>query len=103
MKEEMAITVNWVSDGVDCCCVGFLPTAYVMQGELWDGNLCRVVDVFEKNDPSKLRREKWHHNKGYARIAVISDVPFGAGVLPQKKDKDMEANGGGKKGNFLTA
>jgi hypothetical protein len=99
MKEEKAITVNWVLDGVDCCSIGFLPRAHVMQGELWDGILCQVVDVFEKNDPSQLQREKWHHNKGYARVAVISYVPFGPGILPQKKDKDMGAKGGGKKGN----
>jgi hypothetical protein len=47
MKEETAITVNWVSDGVDCCCVGFLPHAYIVQGEIWDGILCQVVDVFK--------------------------------------------------------
>jgi hypothetical protein len=34
MKEETAITVNWVSDGVDCCRIGFLPHAYVVQGEI---------------------------------------------------------------------
>ncbi len=97
MKKEKAITVNWVLDGVNRCRVGFLPRAYVMQGELWDGILCQVVDVFEKNDPSKLRWEKWNHNKGYARVAVVSDVPLGPGVLPQKKDKDMGAKGGGKR------
>ncbi len=56
-----------------------------------------MVDVFEKKDPSKLQQEKWHHNKGYVRVAVIFDMLFGAGVLPQKKDKDMGAKGGGKK------
>lgn len=25
MKEETAITVNWVSDGLYCCCIGFPP------------------------------------------------------------------------------
>jgi hypothetical protein len=34
MKEEVAITVNWVLDGVDCCCIGFLPHAYAMKGRL---------------------------------------------------------------------
>jgi hypothetical protein len=24
-REEMAIAAYWVTDGVDCCCVGFLP------------------------------------------------------------------------------
>ncbi len=55
MKEEMAITVNWVLDGVDCCRVNSLTHAYVVQGEIWDGVLCQVMDVFEKNDSSKLQ------------------------------------------------
>ncbi len=54
MKEETAITVNWVSNRIDCCCVGFLPRTFVGQGSLWDGILCRVVEVFGKDDPSKL-------------------------------------------------
>jgi hypothetical protein len=91
--------VNWVSDGVDCCHIGLLTHAYIEQGKLWDSMLCQVVDVFEKNYPSKLQREKWHHNKGYASIAIISDMPFGTGALPQKKDKDVGKKGGGKKGN----
>ncbi len=54
MKEETAITVNWVSDGIDCCFVGFLSRAFVVQGSIWDGVLCQVVEVFQKDDPSKL-------------------------------------------------
>ncbi len=48
IKEEMAITVNLILDGVDHCCVGFLPCIYVVQGEIRDGIMCQVVDVFEK-------------------------------------------------------
>ncbi len=99
MKEEMAITVNWVSDGVDCCHIGFFPRAYVVQGEIWDGVLCQVVDVFEKNDPSKLGQKKWHHNKGYARVAVISRMPLDTGARPQKKVNVVGTKSGGKRGN----
>ncbi len=31
-REVTAITVNWVTDGVDCYCVGFLPRAYALEG-----------------------------------------------------------------------
>jgi hypothetical protein len=34
MKEETAITVNWVSDRIDHCHVGFLPCAFVVQGSI---------------------------------------------------------------------
>jgi hypothetical protein len=91
--------VNWVLDGVNCCCVGFLPRIYIVLGEILDGVLCQVVDVFEKNDPSKLQREKWHHNKGYAHITVISHMPLGTGACLQKKVMDVGAKSSGEKGN----
>ncbi len=31
-KEETAYTINWVTDGHDCCRIGFLPCAYIAQG-----------------------------------------------------------------------
>ncbi len=42
MKEEMkALTVSWVSEGIDCCRIGFLPQVYTAQGRLWDDTFCR--------------------------------------------------------------
>jgi hypothetical protein len=64
MKERMALTLNWwVTDGINRCCIGFLPQPYVVQGKLWDGILCQVVKVVKKNDPNKTRRTKYHANK----------------------------------------
>jgi hypothetical protein len=60
-REEMAITINWVTDGVDCCRVGFLL-----------GVLCQVTEVFSKSDPSCAICEKWYKNKGFAQATVIS-------------------------------
>jgi hypothetical protein len=45
MREETAITVNWVTDGVDRCRVGFLPKLYVATGSVYDGVLCQIVYV----------------------------------------------------------
>jgi hypothetical protein len=39
-REVMAITVNWVTDGVDRCRVGFLPRAYALERAIYDGVLC---------------------------------------------------------------
>ncbi len=91
----MAITVNWVSNRIDCCHVGLLPRAFVVQGSIWDGILCQVVEVFGKDDPSKLCHAKWHQNMGFAQIAVIgtSQVLFGAGDFPWKKDKGVKGVG----------
>jgi hypothetical protein len=95
MKEETAITVNWVLNGIDCCCIGFLPSALVVQGSLWDGVLCQVVEVFGKDDSSKLCHAKWHQNMGFVCVAVIGtlQVQFSAGNFPQKKDKGVKGLG----------
>ncbi len=95
MKEETAITVNWVSIQIDRCHVGFLPHAFVVQGSIWDGVLWQVVEVFQKDDPFKLSRAKWHQKKGFAPITVIStsDLPFGISAFPMKKDKGVDGVG----------
>jgi len=70
-REVTAITVNWVTDSVDCCHVGFLPWAYALEGAIYDGILCRVTEVFLKSDPSCVIREKWYKNKVFAHAKVI--------------------------------
>ncbi len=51
MKEETAIMVNWVFNGIDCCCVGFLSHAFVVQGSIWDGICARWWRCSEKTIP----------------------------------------------------
>ncbi len=55
-----------------------------------------------KDDPSKLCHAKWQQNKGFAHVAVIrtSQVPFGAGDFPGKKDKEVKGLGK-RKGKIL--
>jgi hypothetical protein len=89
MKEETALTVNWVSDGIDRCRVGFLPKAFVPHAKLWDGVLCQVVFVGSSDDPSSVVRRKCHHYCGYARVAVISALPGGATVFEDKYEAMM--------------
>ncbi len=31
--------VNWVTDGVDCCRMGFLPRTYALEGAIYNGVL----------------------------------------------------------------
>ncbi len=61
MREETALTVNWVSDGIDRCHVGFLPKAFVPHAKLWDGALCQVVFIGAADGPSSIVRRKFHH------------------------------------------
>ena len=77
-KQEMtAITVNWVTDGQDCCRVGFLPRAYVAQGGIFDGVLCQVVRIGNESDNDKNERAKVRHSCGYASMQVISPLNLG--------------------------
>jgi hypothetical protein len=73
-RRETAITVNWVTDGVDRCRVGFLPRAYALEGAIYDGVFCQVTEVFSNSDPSCGIREKWYKNKGFAHATVISTL-----------------------------
>ncbi len=95
--EETAVTVNWVTDDIDCCRVGFLPRAYALEGAIYDGVLCQVTEVFSKSDPSCTIREKWYKNKGFAQATVIS-VP-NERVPP--KDSVETAAMAGMKGDYL--
>jgi hypothetical protein len=59
IREETAITLNWVTNGFECCRVGFLPLPYVPDAALYDGALCQVIEVFDKDDPSHKNWAKW--------------------------------------------
>ena len=60
-----------MTDDVDRCHVEFLPWAYALEGAINNGVLCQVMEVFSKSDPSHAICEKWHKNKGFARMMVI--------------------------------
>jgi hypothetical protein len=89
MKEQTALTVNWVSDGIDRCRVNFLPQAYNAQGRLWNGVLCQVVSVGSPKDPCAYVRRKCHHYCGYARVAVVSNVPVGVKEIADNRFEAM--------------
>jgi hypothetical protein len=66
-----------------------------VQGSLWNGILFQVVEVFRKDNLSKLCLAKWHQHKGFARVAVIGtlQVLFGAGNFPWKTDNGVKRVG----------
>ncbi len=72
--KEAAYTVNWVTEGVDCCRVGFLGRAYVAQGGLFDGVLCQVVSIGNAYDNGHNECAKVKHVCGYACAQVISPL-----------------------------
>lgn len=73
-KEETAIAVYWVSDGIDRCRVGFLQRHLVKHWKQYDGLLAQVIEIYGQDAESPTKRKKFHHNKGCCVAAVISHV-----------------------------
>ena len=66
-KEETALAVFWVTDGVDRCKVGFLSRHLVKHKDHYDGKTAQIVEFLETlTCPSA--RAKSHRNKGVARV-----------------------------------
>lgn len=43
-KEETALAAYWVTDGIDCCRVGFLPRHLVKHKKVYDGKAAQIVE-----------------------------------------------------------
>ena len=73
-QEQSAIAAFWVSDGIDCCRVGYLPKAYVKNWKQYDGALVQVVEVYSGDCDSPTRSQKFHRNDGLAVAVIISSA-----------------------------
>ena len=83
-KQEPALAVYYVSDGVDLCRVGFLPRHYLKNYKAYDGVLAQITDVFTIDDLSdSYKRNRVHRNCGLCRAAIIQ-------ILPQDQVNTME-------------
>ena len=65
-QEQSAIAAFWVSDGIDRCCIGYLPKAYVKNWKQYDGALIQVVEVYSGDSGS---RKEAKNNNSYIKIA----------------------------------
>ena len=76
-KEEKAIAVVWVSDGINRCYVGFLHRHMVKCAALYNEALAEVTRVFNGNptDCNSAERRAYHKNHGYAHAMIILDLP----------------------------
>jgi hypothetical protein len=68
-KEQTAIAVYWVSDGIDRCRVGFLRRHLLKHQKDYDGKLAQIVELLALSE-SPGDRKKHHRNKG-ACVAVL--------------------------------
>ncbi len=73
-RKEMAITAYWVSDGIDCCHIGFLPCHMVKHAMRYNGALAQVTHVFSDNltCSDSVERCMFHKNKGCCLAAIIA-------------------------------
>ena len=73
-KEEKAMEVVWVTDGIDRCRVGFLPC----HGEapLSTTERAQATRVFNGNpaDCNIAERRAYHKNHGYSHVVIILDL-----------------------------
>ena len=69
-KEESALAVYWISDGIDGCRVGFLPRHPLKQWQLYDGCIAQVVDVYEVSE-SPTKQCKNTQNCGCCEAVLI--------------------------------
>jgi hypothetical protein len=96
MREETSITVNWVTNGFEQCRVGFLPLSHVPNAAVYNGALCQVMEVFDKDESSRANRAIWKQHNGFARAMVISKLN---GKIVHKV-KGMEVKVTPVKGNY---
>ena len=75
-KEETAIAVYWVTEGIDRCRVGFLPRHLTMRAARYDGVLAQITGVYPSatTNKSKYVRDKAYKNKGFTEAAIISNM-----------------------------
>ena len=68
--EETALAAYWVTDGVDCCKVGFLPRHLIKHKDNYDGKTAQIVEFLDTSTcPSA--RAKSLRNCGIARAAIL--------------------------------
>jgi hypothetical protein len=75
-KEEKAIEVVWVTKGMDCCRVSFLPCHMVRHAACYNGVRAQVTRVFNGNpaDCGSSEQRTYHIHHGFTQVVIISDL-----------------------------
>ena len=73
-KEETAIAAIWVTDGINCCRIGFVHCHMVKHAAKYNGALAQVTPVFNSNPETcnSTERGLFFNNKGYCHALIIS-------------------------------
>jgi hypothetical protein len=73
-REEPAVVVYRVTDGIDACCIGFLSWHMNHHAARYDGVLGKIIATFSGTHPNYAVRKKWHRNMGFCYAAIISPL-----------------------------
>ena len=71
-REQSAVGVYWVSDGMDRCLVGYLHCHQVKHLNKLEGALYQVTEVYSDNSDSPTKQHKHKKNFGCAIVAIVS-------------------------------
>ena len=72
-REETALAVYCVMDGVDSCCVCFVPWNLIKQMDKYNIFLAQVTKVYSTADDSNCRRQKFKKKYGFAKAVLSSE------------------------------
>ena len=89
-KEESAIAVLWVSDGVDWCHISFIPWHHVKHWKKLKGVLAQIAEVYTGDSDSPTKHQKHYRSSGVAIGAIISGPLFV--VEPGSPKKEHKVN-----------
>ena len=73
-KEKSALVAYseyWISEGIDCCRVGFLPRHLLKQWQVYDGRIAQVVDIYKGFDSPAKKSNKNVRNSGCCEAVLI--------------------------------
>jgi hypothetical protein len=68
--EESALAAYWITDGIDCCRVGFLQHHLIKQWRDYNGRIAQIVEMY-KDSESASKRRKNHRNLGCCQAVII--------------------------------
>lgn len=92
-QEETVIACIWATNGIDCCCIGFLQCHMVHHAARYDGALAQVTKVLNGNEDECSREEHqiFHAKRGCCQATIISCLPEVITMEKWKKTMKQEA------------
>jgi hypothetical protein len=79
--ESAMFIVYWVTEGIDCCHVGFLPQHNEACRTQYNGVLCQVTEVGINNSAFLSIREKYKKNSSFIHATIVRKTSLACEVI----------------------